>query len=224
MRGKEDAHDYRYFPDPDLLPLVIDDDWIDAIKNTLPELPYDKKERFINEYRLSFDDASFLTSSRELSHYFEACVNLFPNPKAVSNWIIGPLMGLLNAKNQSITESPISPGDLAELLDLMDKKVISGKIAKTVFDEMAQTGKPPKTIVKEKGWVQVTDETAIKQVVVKVLESYPKEVNDYKNGKTKLLGFFVGQVMKKTQGKANPKMVNDIFKKILNDGRVTSNE
>jgi aspartyl-tRNA(Asn)/glutamyl-tRNA(Gln) amidotransferase subunit B len=137
---------------------------------------------------------------------------------------MGPLMGLLNAKGRLITESPISPSDLAELLKLMDKKVLSGKIAKTVFDEMAQTGKPPKTIVKEKGWVQVTDETAIKQVVVKVLESYPKEVNDYKNGKTKLLGFFVGQVMKKTQGKANPKMVNDIFKKILNDGRVTSNE
>jgi len=217
MRSKEDAHDYRYFPDPDLLPLVIDDDWIDAIKHTLPELPYEKKERFINDYRLSFDDAFFLTSSRELADYFEACVNLFPNPKPVGNWIMGPLMGLLNAKGRLITESPISPGDLAQLLDLIDKKVISGKIAKTVFDEMAQTGKPPKTIVKEKGWVQVTDETAIKQVVVKVLESYPKEVNDYKNGKTKLLGFFVGQVMTETQGKANPKMANDILKKMLNE-------
>ncbi|UCD33309.1 MAG: Asp-tRNA(Asn)/Glu-tRNA(Gln) amidotransferase subunit GatB [Desulfobacterales bacterium] len=217
MRGKEDAHDYRYFPDPDLLPLVIDDNWVDAIKHTIPELPNDKKERFISEYNLSFDDASFLTSSRELADYFEACATQFPNPKPISNWITGPLMGLLNAQGQPITESPIAPGDLAELLKLMDKKVISGKIAKTVFDEMAQTGKPPKTIVKEKGWVQVTDETAIKQVVVKVLENHPKEVNDYKNGKTKLLGFFVGQVMKETHGKANPKVVNDILKEILRE-------
>jgi aspartyl-tRNA(Asn)/glutamyl-tRNA(Gln) amidotransferase subunit B len=215
MRGKEDAHDYRYFPDPDLLPLVIDHDWIDAIKNTLPELPDDKKERFISEYRLTSADASFLTSSRERADYFESCANLFPNSKQVSNWIMGPLMGLLNAQGKSITESPISPFDLAELLKLIDKKVISGKIAKSVFDEMAQTRKPPKAIVKEKGWVQVTDEAVIKQVVDKVLESYPKEVKDYKNGKTKLLGFFVGQIMKETRGKANPKMVNDILKKRL---------
>ena len=217
MRGKEDAHDYRYFPDPDLLPLVIDDKWIDHIKTGLPELPDAKKKRFIHDYRLPAYDASFLTSNRELADYFEACVNIFPKPKPVSNWVMGFLIGLLNAQGKSIADSPISSRNLAELLKLIDEKVISGKIAKTVFDEMAQTGKPPKTIVEEKGWVQVTDESLIKEVVSKVLEHHPKEVGDYKNGKTKLLGFFVGQVMKKTKGKANPKMVNDTLKGILNE-------
>ena len=217
MRGKEDAHDYRYFPDPDLLPLVIDDNWIDHIKTALPELPDEKKKRFIHDYRLPAYDASFLTSNRQLADYFEACTDIFPNPKQVSNWVMGSLLGLLNAQGRSIADSPVSSSDLAELLKLIDEKVISGKIAKTVFDEMAQTGKPPKTIVEEKGWVQVTDESLIKEVVSKVLEHHPKEVGDYKNGKTKLLGFFVGQVMKKTKGKANPKMVNDTLKGILNE-------
>jgi aspartyl-tRNA(Asn)/glutamyl-tRNA(Gln) amidotransferase subunit B len=212
MRGKEDAHDYRYFPDPDLLPLVIDDGWIGRIKKDLPELPDEKKKRFMSGYRLPDYDASFLTSSRELAEYFEACVDKFPNPKQVSNWVMGALMGLLNAQDKSITESPISSDNLSQLLKLIDKKVVSGKIAKTVFDEMAQTGKPPKEIVEKKGWVQVTDPSAIQDVVLKVLESHPKEVEDYKNGKTKLLGFFVGQVMKATQGKANPKLVNEILK------------
>ncbi|OEU60099.1 MAG: aspartyl/glutamyl-tRNA amidotransferase subunit B [Desulfobacterales bacterium PC51MH44] len=212
MRGKEEAHDYRYFPDPDLLPLVIDDDWIDAVKKTLPELPDEKKERFIIKYELPSYDAALLTSSRELADYFEACVTMFPDPKQVSNWIMGSLLGLLNAQSKSITESPISSKDLAQLLKLIDEKIISGKIAKTVFDEMAQTGRPPKEIVEAKGLVQVTDESAIKVVVLKVLARSPKEVIDYKNGKTKLIGFFVGQVMKETKGKANPKIVNEILK------------
>lgn len=212
MRSKEEAHDYRYFPDPDLLPLVIDEDWIDAVKKTLPELPDEKKKRFSIEYSLPSYDATFLTSSRELADYFEACVDKFPNPKQVSNWVMGSLLGLLNVEGKSINESPISPHNLASLLKLIDDGVISGKIAKTVFDEMAQTGKPPKKIVEEKGLVQVTDVSAIDEVVSAVISRCPKEVEEYKNGKTKLLGFFVGQVMKETKGKANPKIVNEILK------------
>jgi aspartyl-tRNA(Asn)/glutamyl-tRNA(Gln) amidotransferase subunit B len=215
MRGKEEAHDYRYFPDPDLLPLTIDDDWIDAIQRHIPELPDEKKRRFMEKYRLPAYDADLLTSSRELADYFEACLTDFPNPKQVSNWVMGSLMGLLNAQNKSITESPISSKDLAQLLMLMDDKTISSKMAKTVFDEMAQTGKAPKEIVAEKGLVQMTDKTAIKGIVEKVLQQCPVEVTDYKKGKTKLLGFFVGRVMKETKGKANPKMVNEILKKEL---------
>jgi aspartyl-tRNA(Asn)/glutamyl-tRNA(Gln) amidotransferase subunit B len=215
MRGKEEAHDYRYFPDPDLLPLFINDDWIDSIKKRLPELPNEKKKRFMDEYGLPSYDSEFLTSSHELANYFEECVTQFPDPKPVSNWIMGALLGLLNAQGKPITESPISPGNLAQLLQLIDDNIISGKIAKTVFDDMAQTGKAPKEIVEQKGLVQVTDESAIEAVVVKVLENCSKEVEDYKNGKTKLFGFFVGQVMKETKGKANPKIVNEILKDLL---------
>jgi len=217
MRGKEDAHDYRYFPDPDLLPLVINDDWIDSVRKRLPELPDEKKKRFMDEYGLPSYDAAFLTSSREFADYFEECVKKFPNPKQVSNWVMGSLLGLLNTLGKSIAESPISSGNLAQLLKLIDEKVISGKIAKTVFDEMAQTGRPPKEIVEEKGLVQVTDESDIKEVVLQVLERCLKEVEAYKNGKTKLFGFFVGQVMKETKGKANPKIVNEILKDELEE-------
>ncbi len=217
MRGKEEAHDYRYFPDPDLLPLIIDDDWIDSIQKRIPELPDDKKRRFMETYHLPAYDADFLTSSRELADYFEACVKDFSNPKQVSNWVMGSLMGLLNTQGKSIAESPISSKDLAQLLQLIDEKIISNKIAKTVFDEMAQTGRPAKEIVAEKGLVQVTDESAITSVVITVLQRCSKEVTDYKNGKTKLFGFFVGQVMKETRGKANPKMVNEILKKVLDE-------
>ncbi|MGA8179883.1 MAG: Asp-tRNA(Asn)/Glu-tRNA(Gln) amidotransferase subunit GatB, partial [Desulfobacterales bacterium] len=215
MRGKEEAHDYRYFPDPDLLPLTIDDDWIDAIQRDIPELPDEKKLRFMEKYHLPAYDAGILTSSRELADYFETCLADYPNAKQVSNWVMGSLMGLLNAQNKSIAESPISSKDLARLLLLMDDKTISSKMAKTVFDEMARTGKAPKEIVAEKGLVQMTDETAIKGIVEKVLQQCLVEVTDYKNGKTKLFGFFVGQVMKETKGKANPRMVNEILKAVL---------
>ncbi|GMQ79913.1 MAG: Asp-tRNA(Asn)/Glu-tRNA(Gln) amidotransferase subunit GatB [Thermodesulfobacteriota bacterium] len=217
MRSKEEAHDYRYFPDPDLLPLVVDDDCIDSIQKHIPELPDEKKQRFMGKYHLPAYDADFLTSSRELADYFEACLTDFPNPKQVSNWVMGSLMGLLNAQGKSITESPIFSKDLARLLQLIDEKTISIKMAKTIFDEMAQTGKTPKKIVREKGLVQMTDESAIKGIVLKVLQQCSTEVKDYKNGKTKLLGFFVGQVMKETKGKANPKMVNEILKKVLRE-------
>ena len=211
MRGKEEAHDYRYFPDPDLLPLVIDADWIESVKARLPELPADKKLRFIDAYDLPSYDADILTSDRDLAEYFEACLQDFNQPKAVSNWIMGSLLGLLNAEGKSIEQAPISASDLAELLKLIDDGTISGKIAKSVFEEMAQSGKSAGQIVAEQGLVQISDSSAIDDIVSKILAAHPAEVQNYKSGKTKLLGFFVGQVMRETRGQANPKMVNEIL-------------
>ena len=215
MRGKEEAHDYRYFPDPDLLPLVIDETWIETVKTSLPELPADKKQRFMADYGLPSYDADILTSDRDLADYFEDCVQSFAQPKQVSNWIMGPLLGILNAQAKSIDDSPIAARDLAQLLKLVDQEVISGKIAKTVFEEMAGSGKAPRQIVAEKGLVQISDATAIEEIVSKVIANCSAEVAAYKKGKTKLLGFFVGQVMQQTHGKANPKLVNAILKKKL---------
>ena len=216
MRGKEEAHDYRYFPDPDLLPLVIDDAWIEEVRAALPELPDEKQARFVETYGIPPYDAEVLTSSRALADYFEACVQAFPEAKTVSNWVMGSVLAKLKAENKTIEESPpVPPERLAELLRLIASGVISGKIAKTVFDDMVSTGKTPETIVREKGLVQVTDTDAISEVVNQVLGEHPQEVENYKAGKTKLLGFFVGQVMKKTRGKANPKIVNEILKEKL---------
>lgn len=215
MRGKEEAHDYRYFPDPDLLPLVVDNQWISTIKAALPELPDEKKERFVKEYGLSLNDAGILTSTRELADYFENCLDAFPRPKPVSNWIMGALLGLLNAEGKPVSESPVSAQNLAALLKLIDEGTISGKIAKTVFEEMARSGKSPGEIVEEKGLVQVADFSVIEAVVSSVLDRCPDEVKAYKQGKSKLLGFFVGQVMQETRGKANPQIVNQVLKEKL---------
>jgi len=215
MRGKEEAHDYRYFPDPDLLPLVIDEAWIENVKTNLPELPDARKQRFMDQYDLPSYDAELLTSDRELADYFENCTREFPQPKKVSNWVMGSLLGLLNARGKTIEDSPVSAVDLARLLALVEEGVISGKIAKSVFDEMALTAKPAKQIVAEKGLVQITDTGALEDVVLRIISSHPKEVEAFKSGKTQLLGFFVGQIMKATRGQANPKMVNDILKRKL---------
>ena len=215
MRSKEEAYDYRYFIDPDLLPLIVDDDWIDAVSKTIPELPDKKRDRFIKELGLPQYDAGVLTSTCELADYFEECVKEFPKPKKVSNWVMGPLLGLLNAEGKTIDQSPISAYSLAGLLKLIGEEVISGKIAKTVFDEMAETGEAPEEIVKKKGLIQVADISAIEDVVSRVLDNNPEEVSDYKNGKVKLFGFFVGQIMKETRGKANPKIVNEILREML---------
>ncbi|MFP4350222.1 MAG: Asp-tRNA(Asn)/Glu-tRNA(Gln) amidotransferase subunit GatB [Desulfococcaceae bacterium] len=217
MRGKEEAHDYRYFPDPDLLPLVIESDWIEAIQARLPELPDEKEERFIRDLGLSTYDAGVLTAGREIADYFEAALKTDSNPKQIANWIMGPLLGLLNAEGKTIQESPIPPEHLAELVRLIEDDVISGKIAKTVFEEMAVSGKPPKGIVEEKGLVQITDASAIEPLVDTVLANNPKQVADYKSGNAKILGFFVGQVMRETKGKANPKLVNEVLRKKLAD-------
>jgi aspartyl-tRNA(Asn)/glutamyl-tRNA(Gln) amidotransferase subunit B len=217
MRGKEDAHDYRYFPDPDLLPLIIDEAWVESVRRALPELPDDKRDRFITAYGLSDYDASLLTAGRDLADYFEACLALFNHPKQVGNWVAGPLLGLLNAQAKDISHTPISPEMLAELLQLIEDGTISTKIAKIVFDEMATSGKLAQEIVAEKGLVQVTDAGAIDAVVRNVLSRSEKEVAAYRNGKTKLMGFFVGQVMRETKGKANPKIVNELLRKKLGD-------
>jgi aspartyl-tRNA(Asn)/glutamyl-tRNA(Gln) amidotransferase subunit B len=215
MRSKEEAHDYRYFPDPDLLPLTIDDAWVQEIRRNLPELPDAKRERFIGAYGLPSYDAEVLTTGRDLADYFEACIADYPNPKQASNWIMGQLLALLNAEGKDISQSPVSPHALAALLKLIDAGVISGKIAKTVFDEMAKTGKLPDEIVQEKGLMQVSDTSELEQMVQNVIDKHPKEVSDYRGGKEKVIGFFVGQIMKETRGKANPQMVNDILKRQL---------
>lgn len=215
MRSKEEALDYRYFPDPDLPPLIIEDVWIEAVRNSLPELPDRKKERFITQYELPAYDAELLSSSHELAAYFEACVGIFPNPKTVSNWVMGPLLALLNSTGKTIVQSPVSAPDLAALLTILEKGVISGKIAKTVFDAMAETGRTAEAIIAEKGLVQVSDASALDEVIAAVLEKFPKEVADYQNGKTRLMGFFMGEVMRATRGKANPKVVGELLGKRL---------
>jgi len=215
MRGKEEAHDYRYFPDPDLLPLVIDDDWIDRIRTTLPELPDAKRARFISQYGLPAYDAQILTTSREMADYFEVCLKWCKNPKLVSNWVMVELTGLLNNTVKTIDQSPVTAEHLGKMLQMVDDDAISGKIAKIVFTEMATTGQPPGKIVEKKGLVQVSDADALGAIVDKVLADNSAQVTDYKNGKTKIIGYFVGQVMKLTKGQANPKMVNEILRKRL---------
>jgi len=215
MRSKEEAHDYRYFPDPDLLPLVIDDEWINTMGATLPELPEAKQRRYRTELGLPAYDAGVLTAQRELAEYFEACVELFPQPKIVSNWVMGSLLGLLRAEGRSISDSPVSAAGLAELLKLVDTGVISGKIAKTVFEEMAQSGASAPAIVESRGLVQVSDSSAIEAEARQVLADNPDQVTAYQGGKTKLMGFFVGQVMRATRGKANPKVVNEVLARLL---------
>lgn len=215
MRSKEESHDYRYFPDPDLVPVIVSKDMIERIKNELPDLPDKVKTKLTTEYNLPEYDASVLVSSKELSDFFFNTAKYTKNYKAISNWIQTELMRVMNEKDVSIYEVGVSPEYLAELISLVDDNVISIKIAKDVFDDLLIEKKSPKEIVKEKGLVQIADESALEEVVKKVLESNPKEVERYKNGETKLLGFFVGQIMKETKGKANPKVVNELLTKLL---------
>lgn len=215
MRSKEEAHDYRYFPEPDLVPIRADHSWIEDIKSSLPELPDAKRERFVSKYELPEYDADLLTSEKPVAEWFEEAVNAGSQPKAVSNWMMGELMRLLNEENKSIEECILKPEQLADMLRLIDKGTISGKIAKTVFEEMYRTGKDAEVIVKEKGLLQITDESAIEKAIDDVIARNPKEVERFKAGEEKLAGFFVGQVMKATKGKANPQMLNELLKKKL---------
>lgn len=215
MRGKEEAHDYRYFPDPDLVPLRIDERWIEAIRKTLPELPIQKKERFVREYGIPEYDAEILTLTKPLSEYYEETVSLFPEPKIVSNWIMGDLLRELKRDEREIDQCPITPRHLASMLSMIKDGTISGKIAKDVFDEMYKTGDMPENIVKERGWIQILDTDEIEKVVQMVIEENEKQVEDYLKGKEKIFGFLVGEVMKKTKGKANPKLVNELLRKKL---------
>ncbi len=214
MRSKEDAHDYRYFPDPDLLPLEFSQSWVDEIKATLPELPDQKKHRFINEFSLNAYDASILIAERSRANYYET-VAKGRDAKLAANWVINELLGILNKNEKTLNESPISAEQLGGLIDLISDNTISGKIAKEVFAEMFASGKEAKTIVEEKGLKQVTDTGAIESLIDEVIAENPDNVAAYKGGKDKLFGFFVGQVMKKSKGKANPAAVNKILKEKL---------
>ena len=214
MRSKEDAHDYRYFPDPDLLPLTLDDDWIKGLQETIPELPDQIKERFINEYSLSSYDANIIVSDKATSEYFEDVVKN-RNPKLVTTWVTGELFSILNKKNLIIEDSPITSKQLGELVDNIENGKISNRQAKEVLEEMCESGKGALEIIDEKGLSQISDENEIESLVDNVLNSNPENVKKYKNGKHKLFGFFVGEAMKLSKGKANPKIVNDLIKKKL---------
>ena len=215
MRSKEEAHDYRYFPEPDLVPIKAERSWIDGIRASLPELPDAKMKRFISDYGLPEYDADLLTSEKPAAEWFEEAVKAGGKPKAVSNWMMGDLMRLLNEENQTIEKCALSPAGLAAMLALIEKGTISGKIAKTVFEEMYRTGKDAEVVVKEKGLVQISDGSAIEKLVDEVIAKHPAEAERFKAGEEKLLGFLVGQVMKASKGKANPQMLNELLKKKL---------
>jgi len=215
MRSKEEAHDYRYFPEPDLVPITVEQRWIDEINESLPELPDKKRHRFVSGYGLPEYDSDLLTSEKPLADWFEMAVSLGGQPKAISNWIMGDLMRFLNEDTKTIEECPLKPKQLVDMLKLIENGTISGKIAKTVFQEIYKTGKDAEIIVKEKGLVQISDSGAIEKAVDDMIAKNPKEVERFKGGEEKLMGFFVGQVMKLTKGKANPQMVNELLKKKL---------
>ena len=217
MRSKEEAHDYRYFPEPDLVPIVVAKGTIADIAKTIPELPDAKRDRFVKDYGVPEYDADMLTQSRSLAAYFEEAVKLSGQPKVVSNWMMGELMRLLNAEGKEIEDCPIKPDRLAGMIKMISDGVISTKIAKTVFEEMYTSGKDAETVVKEQGLVQVSDTGAIEQIIADVIKANPGQAVDYKSGKEKLFGFFVGQVMKASKGKANPDLVNQLLKKKLSE-------
>ena len=211
MRSKEEAFEYRYFPDPDLVPILIDDEWIRRVEKELPELPKDKLNRFIKDYGIKEEDARVLVEEKELADYFEKAAEGYKNPQTIANWILSELLGYLNKDNKEISQTLIKPEQLRSLVELIDKGTISGKIAKSVFKEMYETGKEPEKIVKEKGLVQITDKGELEKIIDEIIAANPKAVEQYKSGKKNTIGFFVGQVMKKTKGKANPKIVNEIL-------------
>lgn len=215
MRSKEEAHDYRYFPDPDLLELDLPSDYVEKIKNSLPELPLARADRFAQAYGLPEYDAGILTEERELSDYFEEAAQISGNPKAVSNWMMTELIRELNESRKAVLDSPVRAAQLGQLVALIDKGTISGKIGKTVFAEMWTSGRDPEVIVKEKGLVQITDTGAIEKIIDEIITANPSELAQYRSGKEKVFGFFVGQVMKASKGQASPDLVNALLKKKL---------
>ena len=211
MRDKEDAQDYRYFPEPDLVAIRLSDEYIENIKKNLPEMPESRRERYKSEFKLSEKDARMLTSSKYLSNMFEAAEAICKNPKAVANWLLSDVSRILNEKELEPDSIPFTAGELAKLVELIDKGTISSAIGKKVVEELFENPKDPEEIIKEKGWIQISDEGAIKEVVQKVLANNPQSIADYKAGKDRALGFLVGQAMKETKGKANPQMLNKMF-------------
>jgi aspartyl-tRNA(Asn)/glutamyl-tRNA(Gln) amidotransferase subunit B len=219
MRTKEFAHDYRYFPDPDLLPVVIDEEWIAKIRGSLPELPDTRKARFVSQYDIPAYDAELLTSRKDVADYFESALIIHRNPKALANWITSDLFRLIKQRtldeNLYITDWPVRADNLATLVALIDEGKISGKIAKTVFEAMADSGRSPHEVIAEKGLEQISDPTSIERIIDEVLAVYPKQVADFQAGNQKIFGFLVGQIMKATEGKANPQKTNEILRRKL---------
>ena len=211
MRDKEDAQDYRYFPDPDLVAIKLSDEYIENIKKNLPELPEIKKERYIKDFKLTEKAANFVTSSKYYSDIFDKATEKSKNPKAVGNWLMSDIARILNEKEEEPDKIPFTGEELGELVELIDKGTISNSIGKKVLDELFENPKAPSKIIEEKGWIQISDEGAIKEVVKKVIENNPQSVADYKAGKDKAIGFLVGQAMKETKGKANPQMLNKML-------------
>ena len=215
MRSKEEAHDYRYFPDPDLVPLSLSVEWIEELRQTVPELPAVRQKRFVSEYGLPEYDTGVLTVSKPLADYFESCVKLFNQPKAVSNWVMGELLRELNNSGTAVGDSPVSPERLVSLLKLVDNGTISLKVAREIFPELYASKMSPEQIVQEKGLTQVSDEGALGKIIDEVIAKNPAQVAQYRSGKEQVFGFFVGQVMKESGGKANPGKVNELLKKKL---------
>ncbi len=213
MRSKEEAQDYRYFPEPDLLPVLIDEKWMSAIKSTIPELPLDRKQRFMGLFKLSDYDASLLTEEKVLADFFEDCLSISERPKAFCNWIINDLLREVKDRKLDIYNLPIKPKQLAALVETIERGIISSTIAKEVFSEMILTGKDPQKIIEEKKLAQISDEGFIETVIDKIIASNPNVIEDYKKGKKNALAFLIGQVMKETKGKANPKLVNELLVK-----------
>ena len=211
MRDKEDAQDYRYFPEPDLVAIKLSEEYIETIKNSLPELPESIKQRYLEEYVLSEKDANIITASKYLSDLFESAIKICNNPKSVNNWIISDISRILNETEMEPIAIPFDGKQLGKLVILIDKGTISSSIGKKVLEELFENPRDPEEIIKEKGWIQISDEGAIKEVVIKILEANPQSIADFKAGKDRALGFLVGQAMKETKGKANPKMLNEMF-------------
>ncbi len=211
MRDKEDAQDYRYFPDPDLVAIRLSKEYIENIKNNLPELPESRKKRYLNEFGLSEKDSNMLTASKYLSNLFEGAEKICKNAKAVANWLLSDVSRILNEKEMEADQIPFTAEQLAKMIVLIDKGTISSAIGKKVLEELFENPKDPEEIIKEKGWIQISDEGAIKEVVLKILEANPQSIADFKAGKDKAVGFLVGQAMKETKGKANPQMLNKMF-------------
>jgi aspartyl-tRNA(Asn)/glutamyl-tRNA(Gln) amidotransferase subunit B len=219
MRNKEEAHDYRYFPDPDLMPVIVDEKWKNEIAATLPELPDIRKERFITQYNLPKYDADILTSFRELADYYEQVLAETSDYKTASNWVMTEVLKVVNEEKISPKNFSVSPANLGKLISLINKNTISGKIAKDIFPEMLKTNKDPNEIVKEKNLVQISDSSELESIITKILDANPKDVQDYLGGKEKAIGFFVGQIMKESKGKANPQVVNGLLKAKLEERR-----
>jgi aspartyl-tRNA(Asn)/glutamyl-tRNA(Gln) amidotransferase subunit B len=220
MRSKEEAHDYRYFPDPDLVPLKLDSQWIEDFRGSVPELPAIRARRFVDEYSLPEYDAGLLTASKDMADYFEVCVKLFNHPKTVSNWVMGELTRELNNAGVDVRASAVSPERLVGLLEMVDRGTVSLKVAREIFPELYQSGRSAEQIVRDKGLTQVSDEGALEAIVADVLAKNPAQVAQFKEGKQQVLGFLVGQVMKASGGKANPGKVNEILKRRLGDSAV----